>query len=126
MIPHATPAYQGLDGGGGGGCRDRVVRFRTAPAVRFVVRAARALGNLSQVSGFLRKVCVDKGNQVVPGQVLARLEVPDFETRLAEKRAEVAEVRAQLRLLTKGTRPEVLRDSGAGVGSAALDGPGTA
>ena len=76
----------------------------------FLIRAANRVEICAQVSGFLREVCVDEGHQVEPGQVLARLEVPDLETRVAQKRAEVAEVRAQLRLLTKGARPEVLRD----------------
>jgi putative peptide zinc metalloprotease protein len=76
----------------------------------FLVRAARRAEICAQVSGFLREVCVDEGHHVSPGQVLARLEVPDLETRVAQKQAEVAEVRAQLRLLTKGARPEVLRD----------------
>jgi multidrug resistance efflux pump len=76
----------------------------------FLVRTASRTEICAQESGFLRDVCVDAGHRVAPGQVLARLEVPDLETRVAQKRAEVAEVRAQLRLLTKGTRPEALRE----------------
>ena len=87
-----------------------MVPFPDRSSGPFLVRAARRTEICAQVSGFLREVCVDEGHEVEPGQVLARLEVPDLETRVAQKRAEVAEVRAQLRLLTRGTRPEVLRD----------------
>jgi multidrug resistance efflux pump len=87
-----------------------MVPFPDRASGPFVVRTASRAEICAQVSGFLREVCVDEGHRVEPGQVLARLEVPDLETRVAQKRAEVAEVRAQLRLLTKGTRPEVLRD----------------
>ncbi len=87
-----------------------LVPFPDRSSGPFLVRTARRTEICAQVSGFLREVCVDEGHRVEPGQVLARLEVPDLETRVAQKRAEVAEVRAQLRLLTRGTRPEVLRD----------------
>jgi multidrug efflux pump subunit AcrA (membrane-fusion protein) len=72
--------------------------FRLRPAVRAELRAP--------VAGFLREVYFDEGDRVSPGAVLARLEVPDLESRLTQKQAEVREVRARLRLLETGPRPE--------------------
>jgi multidrug resistance efflux pump len=86
-----------------------MVPFPDGTSGPFLVRTASRVEVCAQVGGFLREVCVEEGHQVEPGQVLARLEVPDLETRVAQKRAEVAEARAQLRILTKGARPEELR-----------------
>jgi multidrug efflux pump subunit AcrA (membrane-fusion protein) len=72
--------------------------FRLRPATHAEVRAP--------VAGFLREVCFDEGDRVSPGAVVARLEVPDLESRLVRKQAEVREAEARLRLLEIGTRPE--------------------
>jgi multidrug efflux pump subunit AcrA (membrane-fusion protein) len=72
--------------------------FRLRPAVRAELRAP--------VAGFLREVYFDEGDRVSPGAVVARLEIPDLESRLAGKQAEVREVRARLRMLEIGPRPE--------------------
>jgi multidrug efflux pump subunit AcrA (membrane-fusion protein) len=76
--------------------------FRLRPAVRAELRAP--------VAGFLREVYFDEGDRVSPGAVLARLEVPDLESRLTQKQAEVREVQAHLRLLEIGPRPEVVAE----------------
>src|SRR5262249_47717143 len=44
------------------------------------------------------------------GALVARLDVPDLDSRLAQKRAEVRETRAKLRLLEIGPRPEEVRE----------------
>jgi putative peptide zinc metalloprotease protein len=72
--------------------------FHLRPATRAELRAP--------VAGFLKEVCCDEGDRVSPGAVVARLEVPDLESRLAQKQAEVREIRARLRLLEVGPRPE--------------------
>jgi multidrug resistance efflux pump len=72
--------------------------FEARPAVRAELRAP--------VAGFLQVVYCDEGDRVSPGTVLARLAVPDLDSRLAQKRAGVHEVRARLRLLEVGPRPE--------------------
>src|SRR5207237_3051037 len=55
---------------------------------------------------FLKEVYFDEGDRVSSGACVARLNVPDLESRLAQKRAEVREVRAKLRQLEIGPRPE--------------------
>jgi multidrug efflux pump subunit AcrA (membrane-fusion protein) len=72
--------------------------FCLRPVSRAEVRAP--------VAGFLREVSGDEGDRVAPGAVLARLEIPDLACRLAQKRAEVREGQARLRLLEAGPRYE--------------------
>jgi putative peptide zinc metalloprotease protein len=72
--------------------------FRLRPATRAELRASAA--------GFLRAVYGDEGHHVSAGQVVAWLEAPDLESRLAQKRAEVKQVEAKLNLLLIGPRPE--------------------
>jgi multidrug efflux pump subunit AcrA (membrane-fusion protein) len=72
--------------------------FQVRPRTRAEVRAP--------VAGFLREVYCDEGDHVYPGSPVARLEVPDLASRLAQKRAEVREAGAKLRLLEAGPRPE--------------------
>jgi multidrug efflux pump subunit AcrA (membrane-fusion protein) len=72
--------------------------FRVRPAARAELRAA--------VAGFLREVHCDQGDRVSPGHAVARIEVPELDSRLIEKREEVREARATLRLLQIGPRPE--------------------
>jgi putative peptide zinc metalloprotease protein len=76
--------------------------FQIRPASRAEVRAP--------VAGFLHTVTYDEGDRVYVGAVLARLEVPDLESRRRQKRARIREARAQLRLLEIGPRPEEVRE----------------
>jgi multidrug resistance efflux pump len=72
--------------------------FLVRPATRFEIRAP--------LAGFVQSVSFDEGDRVSPGAVVARLEVPDLASRLAQKNAEVSEVEARLRLLEAGPRYE--------------------
>jgi multidrug efflux pump subunit AcrA (membrane-fusion protein) len=72
--------------------------FQLRPATRAEIRAP--------LAGFVQAVSYDEGDRISPGELLARLEVPDLESRLSQKRAEVSEVQARLRLLRIGPRPE--------------------
>jgi multidrug resistance efflux pump len=72
--------------------------FQLHPITRAELRAP--------VAGFLREVYCDEGDRVSPGAPVARLEVPDLSSRLAQKRAEAREAQARLRLLESGARPE--------------------
>jgi multidrug resistance efflux pump len=72
----------------------------------FQVRAATRAELRAPVAGFLREVYCDEGDPVSPDSPVARLEVSDLATRLAQKRAEVRETRARLRLLEAGPRYE--------------------
>src|SRR5204862_349914 len=62
------------------------------------------------VAGFLRVVNADEGQWVSRGAVVAVLEVPDLDSRLAQKRAEVRGIEANLRKLESGSRPEEIRE----------------
>ncbi|MCI0458094.1 MAG: HlyD family efflux transporter periplasmic adaptor subunit [Gemmataceae bacterium] len=72
--------------------------FHVRPLARVELRAP--------VAGFVKEVYADEGDRVSPGALVARLEVPDLTSRLAQKQAEVRESQARLRLLEIGARPE--------------------
>jgi HlyD family secretion protein len=64
------------------------------------------------------EVLVQEGNEVSPGQVLARLETRRLEDRIAVAEAQVAAVEASLTKLKNGTRPEEIGQAKAAVASA--------
>jgi multidrug efflux pump subunit AcrA (membrane-fusion protein) len=72
--------------------------FQVRPAVRVELRAP--------VAGFLKEVCCDEGDRVSAGTLVVRLEIPDLASRVAQKRSEVREAEARLRLLVSGPRYE--------------------
>ncbi len=72
--------------------------FEVRPGVRLEVHAA--------VSGFVDAIHVTDGDHVQAGQVLARLRVPDLDSLVVRKQAELRESEAQLRKLQMGPRPE--------------------
>jgi putative peptide zinc metalloprotease protein len=72
--------------------------FSLRPVTRAEVRAP--------VAGFLREIACDEGDRVSRGALVARLEVPDLASRLAQKQAEIREGQAKLRLLEAGPRYE--------------------
>lgn len=76
----------------------------------FHVRPARRVEVRAQVAGFLREVVSDEGQAVVQGARLLRLEVPDLESQLTQKAAELTEAKAQLRRLEAGPRPEEVHE----------------
>jgi multidrug efflux pump subunit AcrA (membrane-fusion protein) len=71
--------------------------FQVRPASRAELRAP--------VAGFIQEISYEEGSPVSPGAVVARLEVPELHSRIAQKRAEVREAQAALRLLEEGPRP---------------------
>jgi multidrug resistance efflux pump len=72
--------------------------FQVRPVIRAEVRAP--------VAGFLAVVPFGEGDRVSPGALVARLEVPGLESRLAQKRSEVREAQTRLRLVEAGPRYE--------------------
>jgi multidrug efflux pump subunit AcrA (membrane-fusion protein) len=72
----------------------------------FKLRPARRVELRAPIAGFLKEVYCDVGVRVSPGAPVARLEVPDLDSRLAQKRAEVLESQARLKMLKLGPRPE--------------------
>ncbi len=84
--------------------------FQIRPSARAEIRAP--------IAGFLREVCGDEGGLVSTGQRFALLDVPDLESRLAQKLAELRESAAKLRLLEIGPRPEQIEEQRQRVGRA--------
>jgi putative peptide zinc metalloprotease protein len=76
----------------------------------FYVRSVTRAELRARVAGFIREVRADEGDRVTAGQTVLVLEVPDLESRLAQKNAEVREVQAKLKLLEAGPRPEERRE----------------
>ncbi len=74
--------------------------FQLRPGARAELRA--------ETSGFIREVSFDEGDTVPYGRPVARLGVPDLDSRISQKRAELRESEARLRLLQEGTRPELV------------------
>jgi len=72
--------------------------FQVRPATRAEIRAP--------VAGFLQAVHFVEGERVSEGTLVARLDVPDLASRLAQKQAQIWETQAKLRLLEIGPRPE--------------------
>jgi putative peptide zinc metalloprotease protein len=72
----------------------------------FQIRSVTRAELRAQVSGFLEKVNFDEGDPVTKSDVIARLQVPDLGSRIAQKSAEVNEVTEQLNQLKSGTRSE--------------------
>jgi len=72
----------------------------------FQVRPVRRAEVRAPVAGFLGEVRADEGDRISPGAPIVHLEVPDLESRIAQKQAEGRESRARLRLLEIGPRPE--------------------
>jgi len=72
----------------------------------FEVRAKTHAEIRAPVAGFLRHVYYDEGQSVSAGREMARLGIPDLESRIAQKRAELGEAEAKLRLLEAGPRAE--------------------
>jgi multidrug efflux pump subunit AcrA (membrane-fusion protein) len=72
----------------------------------FQVRALTRAELRAPVAGFVREVYCDEGDRVSPGAPVAKLEISDLASRLAQKWALVREAQAKLRLLEAGPRCE--------------------
>jgi multidrug resistance efflux pump len=70
----------------------------------FKIRSVTHAEMRAPMAGFLREVNGDEGDRVSAGAVVARLDVPDLAPRIAQKKAEIAESGAKLRLLQFGPR----------------------
>lgn len=77
----------------------------------FTVQPATSMQVRAPLAAFLRQVAGDEGTHVSAGQRVALLDVPDLESKIASKRAEVRETKAQLKLLQTGTRREEIDDA---------------
>jgi putative peptide zinc metalloprotease protein len=84
----------------------------------FIVRPTIRTEMRAPVAGFLKELYFDEGDQVSAGAIVARLEIPDLDSRLAQKQAEVNESLARLRVLEIGSRPEEVEEQVQRVGRA--------
>jgi putative peptide zinc metalloprotease protein len=76
--------------------------FEVRPILRAEVRAP--------VAGFMKAIRSEQGEIVSAGELVASLEIPELESRIAQQRAVLHEYEARLRLLKVGTREEELRE----------------
>ncbi len=81
----------------------------------FHVRTGKRLEVRAEVSGFLKEVHFDEGDSVTPGALVARIEIPDLQSLIAQKSASLREVGATLQRLEAGSRPEEIREQRAKV-----------
>ena len=71
-----------------------------------------------EVSGRIEKVLVDEGNRIHQGQLLATLELQQFQYQVARAKASLAAQQQVVAELEAGTRPEEIRRSRAQVSAA--------
>src|SRR5206468_8821769 len=61
-------------------------------------------------TGYRQEVLVAEGERVCSAGLVARLDMPDLASKTAQKRAEVQETQAKLRLLEAGPRQEEISE----------------
>ena len=86
------------------------IEIESRVAGSFEVRSSLRVELRAPAAGFLQEIYCDQGDFVSPGAPVVRLEIPDLQSRLARKRAEVNEAEAKLRLLKTGPRAEEITD----------------
>jgi RND family efflux transporter MFP subunit len=69
-----------------------LIQIEREAAGPFLARPVTRAEVFSPVNGFLREAPLDEGDRVSSGALVARLEVPDLNNRLAQKRNEVVEL----------------------------------
>lgn len=72
----------------------------------------------TEMGGQLRQVLADEGQQVEPGQVLARLDTAILDAQIRQARARVRAAEAALALVEAGPRPEEIAQAEAAVAQA--------
>lgn len=82
------------------------VRMEDRAGGAFQVRSVVLAEIRSPVAGFLREVYADEGDRISSNTLVARMEVPNLASRIVQKQAEIREMKAKLRLLEVGPRPE--------------------
>ena len=60
----------------------------------------------ARVDGIVEEICVDEGDWIDDGGVIARLSNPELRAELAKTEAEIEQKRASLKMLTAGAREE--------------------
>jgi multidrug resistance efflux pump len=85
-----------------------VIQIEDRAGGAFQMRALTRAELRAPAAGFIREIFCDEGKRLSPGAPVARMEIPDLASRLAQKRAEIHEAQAKLRLLESGPRYEEL------------------
>jgi RND family efflux transporter MFP subunit len=68
----------------------------------FTVRSATRADVRAPLTGLLASVACDEGDRMAKGSIVAMLHIPDLDTRLAQRRAEVLQSEARIRMLRAG------------------------
>ncbi len=99
------------------GPRVETVKATTGPRFRTIqllgdVRSAASVTLYAKVSGYLKAIHVDKGDQVMAGQILAELESPELEQQFAASSADLVHKKRNLErlrgLFDRGSTTQVL------------------
>jgi multidrug resistance efflux pump len=69
-----------------------LIQIQREAAGPFLARPVVRAEIFAPVAGFLREVPLDEGDRVTPGTLVVRLEIPDLNNKLAQKRNEVVEL----------------------------------
>lgn len=83
--------------------------------------AAHKIEVASKVNGRVASIKVDKGDKVVAGQVLVRLEDDEYRAQLAQQKGQLQNLEARLAELKNGSRPEEIEKARADVAEATAD-----
>ncbi|MGE5610105.1 MAG: efflux RND transporter periplasmic adaptor subunit, partial [Bacillota bacterium] len=82
---------------GAGGAAMYIVQINRWADGPFQVRPAQRDELAAPIAGFLKEVYFDEGDSVPAGAVVARMEIPDLETRTRQKRDEIVELESKIR-----------------------------
>ncbi|MGI2908672.1 efflux RND transporter periplasmic adaptor subunit [Tolypothrix sp. VBCCA 56010] len=81
------------------------------------VEATKSATLRTQTAGTVKRVFVEVGDRVMPGMTIATLDDADQQLALAEARAKLTQERSELARLEVGTRPEIISQRRAELGS---------
>ncbi|MBS0209036.1 MAG: efflux RND transporter periplasmic adaptor subunit [Planctomycetes bacterium] len=85
--------------------------FENRSSGNFQVRPAQRVEVRAMVAGFLREVNCEEGDKINAGATLVRLEIPDLESQITQKYAQITESQANLKKLLAGPRKEEVREA---------------
>jgi multidrug efflux pump subunit AcrA (membrane-fusion protein) len=68
----------------------------------FHIRSVRHTEVRAPVAAFVKSINCDEGDCIAPGALVAQLEIPSLDSLIAQKRAQVAESEAKVRMTTLG------------------------
>ncbi|HYG76841.1 MAG TPA: HlyD family efflux transporter periplasmic adaptor subunit [Planctomycetota bacterium] len=87
------------------------IKMDDTVTANMLIRATRRAEVRASAAGFLREVHVSDGDRVNAKARIARIEIPDLQSRLNQKRLEIEELEARQRLLSAGVRQEEIKEA---------------